>query len=128
MVWEVRFSRTDCTPCPNRAQCTRARQEPRILGLQTREQQEALQRAREHQQTEAFRQQYAARAGVEATHEQAIRRCGLRRSRYLGLSKTHLQHLITATAINLMRIGEWLLGHPKAKTRCSPFAALQAIS
>jgi transposase len=70
-------------------------------------------------------QQYAARSGIEATHEQAIRRCGLRRSRYIGLAKTHPQHLITATAINLVRFSEWLAEVSPAVTRCSRFAALQ---
>ena len=37
MMWEVRFARKDCTPCPHRAQCTRAKKEPRLLGLQARE-------------------------------------------------------------------------------------------
>lgn len=46
MMWEVRFARKDCTPCPQRAQCTRAKQEPRLIGLQAREQYEALQAAR----------------------------------------------------------------------------------
>jgi len=90
VVWEARFSRQDGTPCPHRVQCTRAKKEPRILGLQTRDQYEALQATREIQITEAFRQQYVARAGVESTREQAIRRCGLRQCRYIGLAKTHL--------------------------------------
>jgi transposase len=126
MVWEVRFARKDCTPCPHRAQCTKAKKEPRLLGLQAREEYEALQAARRRQTTEAFRQQYAARAGIEGTHEQAIRRCGLRRSRYMGLAKTYLQHVITATAINLMRVAAWLEGTPPVKTRRSAFAALAA--
>lgn len=125
VVWEVRFSRKDCTPCPHRAQCTKAKKEPRILGLQTRAQHEALQAARQRQTTEAFRQQYAARAGIEGTHEQAIRRCGLRRCRYIGLAKARLQHIITAAAINLVRVSDWLNGTPRAQTRCSRFAALQ---
>ena len=116
----------DCTPCPHRASCTPAKKAPRILGLQAREQHEVLQAARARQTTAEFRQQYAARAGIEGTHEQAIRRCGLRRSRYLGLAKTHLQHVITATAINLVRLGEWFAGTPTARTRRSRFAALQA--
>jgi transposase len=126
MVWEVRFARKDCTPCVHRSQCTKAKKEPRLLGLQAREQYEALQAARQRQTTEAFRQQHAARAGIESTHEQAIRRCGLRRSRYSGLAKTHLQHIITATAINLVRVAAWLEGTPRAKTRRSAFAALAA--
>jgi transposase len=126
MVWEVRFARKDCTPCAYRAQCTKAKQEPRILGLQAQEHHEALQAARQRQMTDTFRRQYAARAGIEGTHEQAIRRCGLRRSRYIGLAKTHLQHVITATAINIVRVATWLEGTPRATTRRSAFAALAA--
>jgi transposase len=92
------------------------------LGLQEREQYEARQR----QTTAAFHQQYAPRAGIESTHAQGIRRCGLRQTCYIGLAKTHLQHLATAAALNVMRLGEWLAGTPRAKTRCSPFAALKA--
>ena len=126
MTWEVRFARKDCTPCPHRAQCTRAKKEPRIVGLQAREQYEALQAARQRQTTDAFAQQYAPRAGIESTHAQGIRRCGLRQARYIGLAKTHLQHLATAAALNVVRLGEWFAGTPQAKTRCSPFAALKA--
>ena len=125
MVFEVRFARRDCTPCALRPLCTRAKREPRIIGLQAREQFEALQGARRHQETEAFRASYAARAGIEGTHAQAIRRCGLRRCRYIGLAKTHLQHVITATAVNLVRVAEWFAGTPVAETRCSRFAALR---
>jgi transposase len=126
MTWEVRFARKDCTPCPRRAQCTRAKQEPRLLGLQEREPYEALQAARQRQTTEAFQRQYAPRAGIESAHAQGIRRRGLRQSRDSGLAKTHVQHLATAAALNFVRLGEWLAGTPWAKTRCSPFAALKA--
>jgi transposase len=126
MMWEVRFARKDCTPCPHRAQCTRAKKEPRLLGLQAREHYEALQAARQRQTTDAFAQQYAPRAGIESTHAQGIRRCGLRQARYRGLARTHLQHLATAAALNVVRLGEWFAGTPRAKTRCSPFAALKA--
>ena len=85
----------------------------------------ALQGARKHQETEAFRASYAARAGIEGTHAQAIHRCGLRRSRYTGLAKTHLQHVITAVAINLVHVAEWFAGISVARTRVSRFAALQ---
>jgi transposase len=126
MTWEVRFARKDCTPCPHRAECTRAKKEPRLLGLQAREPYEALQAARQRQTTEAFQRQYAPRAGIESTHAQGIRRSGLRQSRYSGLAKTHVQHLATAAALNFVRLGEWLAGTPRARTRCSSFAALKA--
>ena len=125
MAFEARFARHDCTPCASRARCTRAKVEPRIIGLQAREQFEALHAARKRQTTPEFQQQYAARSGIEATHEQALRRCGLRRSRYIGLAKTHLQHLLTATAINVVRLGEWLAGRAPRTTSRSRFAALR---
>jgi transposase len=128
MMWEVRFACKDCTSCPNRAQCTRAKKEPRLLGLQAREQYEALQAARQRQTTDAFTQQYAPQAGIESTHAQGIRRCGLRQARYRGLARTHLQHLATAAALNVVRLGGWFAGTPRAKTHCSPFAALKAAN
>jgi transposase-like protein DUF772/DDE family transposase len=54
MAFEARFARQDCTPCASRARCTRAKIEPRIVGLQVREQYEALQAARKRQTTPEF--------------------------------------------------------------------------
>ncbi len=99
MAFQVRFATQDCLPCPLRPRCTRGKREPRIIGLQAREQFEALQGARRQQKTEAFRASYAARAGVEGTHAQAISRCGLRRCRYVGLAKTRLQHVIASVKL-----------------------------
>ena len=59
------------------------------MGLQAREYSEALHAARHHQTTEAFSQQYAPRAGIEGTHAQGIRRCGLSVIRYIGRAKPH---------------------------------------
>ena len=103
-AFEARFARADCTPCASRRQCTRSCVEPRIVGLQDREHHEALQAMRVRQKTPEFRKSYAQRAGIESTHAQAIWRSGLRRARYRGLAKIHLQHVLTATAINLLRI------------------------
>jgi hypothetical protein len=50
---------------------------------------------------------------------------GLRRSRYLGLARTHLQHLLTATAINLGRLAAWSDDTPAVRTRRSGFARLR---
>jgi transposase len=124
MRWEARFARKDCTSCPHRAQCTRAKKEPRIVGLQAREQYEALQAARQYQTTEAFKEHYAMRAGIESTLSQGVRGFDLRRSRYIGLAKTHLQHILIAVGINLKRVMAWF-SHPQpAKPYISPFAAL----
>jgi len=87
----------------------------------------ALQLARAYQKTETFRQRYRKRAGVEGTISQGTRGFGLRRSRYMGLAKTRLQHILTAAAINLMRTADWLEQAPRAQTRLSHFAALAPV-
>lgn len=49
----------------------------------------------------------------------------LRHCRYIGLAKTRLQHVLTAVALNIVRLEAWWTGQPLAKTRISRFAALQ---
>jgi len=116
----VKFAAADCRPCPCRTSCTRAA--PRTLTLHPREEELALRAARQREQTPEFVQIYAQRAGVEATHAQALRTCGLRQSRYYGHAKTHLQHVLTATTLNVVRLGAWLTGTPTAPTRESAFS------
>lgn len=127
-VVKIKFSTKDCGPCPLRAQCTRSRKASvrRTITVRPQQQYEALRAAREREKTHAYAKGYARRAGVEGTLSQAVRRCGLRRSRYVGLARTHLGHVLTATAINFVRIGEWLAGTPRAKTRHPPFATVLA--
>ena len=89
-----------------------------------RDQYEALQAARSSESSPEFRAEYARRAGIEGTISHGVRTCGLRRSRYAGEAKTHLQHLATAAAINVIRISNWLLEKPRETTRTSRFADL----
>jgi transposase len=120
----VHFSASDCRPCPSRARCTQA--SLRTITLHPREQEIALRAARLREQGEEFATAYATRAGIEGTHAQALRVCGLRRSRYVGQPKTHLQHSLSAVALNLLRIGAWLDGAPRSPTRRSSFERLMA--
>ena len=76
---------------------------------------EALQARRQEQETPAFRQAYQTRAGIEATLSQAVRGMGIRRARYDGLHKTQVQHVLTAVAINLVRIDALLTQTPRGK-------------
>ncbi len=122
------FDGSDCRACQARSLCTRNKSQPRRLRLQPRVQYEALQRARQLQATEAGRQLYNARAGIEGTISQGVRGFGLRQSRYWGSAKTHLQHLATAAAINLDRLGAWFEERPLAKTRVSRFAKLAHLA
>jgi transposase len=120
----VQFSRKDCTVCPTRTACTRAQHNARSLQLPPREQSEALQAMRAWYASAEGQRQYARRAGIEGTLSQGVRAFGLRRARYRGLEKTHVQHVATAAAINIDRTVAWLDKRPRAATRTSRFAAL----
>ena len=120
----VQFRQETCRVCPVRVRCTRSQDNPRELTLHTREEHEALHQARRRQQTAEFQSHYGRRAGIEGAISQATVQRAMRRSRYIGLQKTHLQHLLTAASMNLTRALAWWQGVPTAQTRRSPFAAL----
>jgi transposase len=121
-VVKIKFSMKDCQPCASRAKCTRANR--RTITVRRQDQYVALQAARAREETAEYKTEYRRRAGIEGTLSQGIRACGLRRSRYRGEAKTHLQHVLTAAAINLVRIYHWLTGTPIAKTRQSSFTKM----
>ena len=122
-VW---FRKADCAACTARSLCTRAEHQVRHLKLPPRAEYEALRAARERLTTKEGRRRYARRAGIEGTIAQGVRACGLRRARYRGLARTHLQHVATAAALNLERLAAWFQAVPRATTRTSRFAALAA--
>lgn len=118
----VRFAAADCLLCPSREACTQA--QARSLTFRPQVPYLALQSARQRQRTEAFKEVRAIRAGIESTISQAVRVSDLRQARYFGLPKTKLQHVITATAINIRRIVSWLIEPSLRPTQVSRFAAL----
>jgi transposase len=118
------FRRQDCQACPARPLCTQAQQQGRQLRLPPQDQYEALTAARAWYASEEGIERYQQRAGVEGTLSQGVRAFGLRRTRYRGLPKTHVQHIATAAAINIDRLVAWLDQRPRAQTRTSRFAAL----
>jgi transposase len=121
---DATFHVRDCRPCPLRADCTHSAKKPRILSFKPRPEYELLQWARQREQTPEFKESYRRRAGIEGTISQTTRSFDLRRSRYIGQTKTHLQHILTAIAVNLIRFVNWLEALPLAKTRFSPFTRL----
>ena len=98
----VKFSRTDCRLCPRLGQCTRSQGDPRTLTFRPQAEHEAIQTMRRNQLTEEWKTRYNLRAGIEGRLSQDIRVFGMRRTRYIGLAKTHLQHLLTAAAMNIV--------------------------
>jgi len=125
---QIKFAKVDCTTCPVRVQCTQSKTQPRFLQVRDRAHYEVLQAARQRQKTELFKTQYAARAGIEGTIAQGTRTSDLRRSRYIGLPRTRLLHLLIAAALNFVRVAAWLAETPRARTRESAFARLVPAS
>jgi transposase len=127
-VVKVKFSSKDCRVCASRDRCIRSKKKyaRRTITIRPREEHQALQARRAEEATPAYAAVYAKRAGTEGTLSQGVRRCGLRRSRYVGLTKVHLGHVLTAAAINFLRVADWLADVPRARTRASKFATLMA--
>jgi transposase len=123
-IIDIRFPHAVCRNCPVRGDCTRAKTGPRGLTIRAQAQHRALQERRQDQLTPEFQKLYNQRAGVEAIFSQGSRRAGVRRSRYIGLDKAHLQNLLIATALNLVRVDAWLEEVPFASTRASRFLQL----
>ncbi|WP_245444608.1 transposase [Microvirga sp. KLBC 81] len=95
--------------------CTRCAR--RLLTLRPREEHETLEAARIREAQPTFARDYRQRAGIEGTISVGIRALHLRRARYIGLAKTHLQHVLTAAAINLTRLGACLDVRPPWRER-----------
>jgi transposase len=119
----IGFSSKDCTSCPLRSRCTKAQKGARYLGIRPQAQFEALTQQRQALDT-TWKTLYKKRSGVEGTLSQGVRAFGLRRSRYIGQVKTHLQHLAIGAAYNLSRLGDWLQKKPRSQTRQSRFLRL----
>ncbi len=132
-VIRVSFSAVICHTCPVKELCTkREKNKGRILTLSPQPVHEARERRRAEQRATPFQERYALRAGIEGSLSEEIRRHGLRRARYRGQSKTQLQAIAIAAAINLVRIRQMLqrtqqgLSSPP-KRPLSPFARLRRL-
>jgi transposase len=123
-VVKIRFRNEDCLNCLSRTTCVRNKKAGRSLQVPRREMYEALEQTRRKLASDEGRNEYKKRAGIEGTISQGVRRGTLRRTRYRGLEKTHLQEVATATAINIVRAVNFLNLEPPAKTRVSRFARL----
>ncbi|NEP15228.1 MAG: IS1182 family transposase [Symploca sp. SIO2C1] len=121
---KVVFDRHTCGACSVRNNCTSSTRAARTLKLRPKAEYEALAARRIEQLSPEFQLQYASRAGIEGTISQAVRRFDLRRTRYWGLAKTHLQNVATACAINLSRFFAFSHHRPKAQTRTNSLATL----
>ena len=108
---QIRFPAAVCAACPLRPQCTTSAG-GRNLSLS--EHYERLAARRAEAETPAFRDKLRPRAGIEATLSELVRAHGLRRHRYRGDAKRHLEHLLKAAACNLKRLARALAARQQA--------------
>jgi transposase len=107
----ARFHPRQCNPCPDRPACTRGTG-ARTVNFLPRHLHELQTRNRTDQQDPQWRRLYAIRSGVEGTICEFINGHQARRSRYHGLRKTHVQHVLTGIAINIERLASRASRHP----------------
>ncbi|MGP4091375.1 transposase [Streptomyces sp. KR55] len=100
----ARFTKSQCQPCSVRARCTTSRESARNVGFPPRELRDLQLRARAEQQTPGWKIRYAVRSGVEGTVNEFAHGHGMRRCRYREQDKAHLQHVLTAIAVNIERL------------------------
>jgi Transposase DDE domain len=102
----ARFTKGQCQPCPARAACTTSGDGKRTVGFPPRELYELQVRNRADQQDPAWHKRYAVRSGIEGTVCEPAHGHGMRHCRYRGQPKAHLQHVLTAIAVNIERLSQ----------------------
>ena len=121
----TKFARGDCRACSAAPSClNESPTNSRKLRFRPKAQHEVLTKYRKEKGTREWKRRYDRRAGIEGTFSQGVRANGLRKSRYTGLKKNHLQNVATAAAINLQRLTDWFEDIEPAQTRTSRFARL----
>ncbi|MEU3756680.1 transposase [Streptomyces olivoreticuli] len=101
----ARFHKADCNPCPVRSSCTSGIS-LRTVNFLPRHLHELQAKNRSDQQDPAWRRLYGCRSGVEGTVNEIVNGHRMRRCRYHGLAKVHVQHVLTAIAINVEHLSE----------------------
>ncbi|MFD1662341.1 IS1182 family transposase [Streptomyces caeni] len=104
----VKFTKSQCGPCPARTRCTGSRAASRSVGFPLKDLLDLQRRTRAEQDSPSRRRIYAVRSGIEGTINEFAHGHEMRRCRYRGLDKTHVQHVLTAIAVNIERLCDQL--------------------
>ncbi|MEU4351747.1 transposase [Streptomyces sp. NPDC023838] len=102
-----------CDPCPVRTSCTRG-VAARTINFLPRQLHELQARNRAEKEDSAWRRLYVSRSGIEGTMSEFVHGHQARPCRYHGLTKTQVQHVLTALAVNIERLS---LEGPDGRTR-----------
>jgi hypothetical protein len=102
----VAFDARRCGPCPHRSRCTRSNdpRKGRTLNFLPRRLHDLQAQNRADQQDPHWQRLYASRSGIEGTMNELVNGHRMRRCRYHGVAKTHVQHVLTAIAVTIERL------------------------
>jgi hypothetical protein len=107
------FAAPACAACPHREECPARPCPDGTRVLETTVHRAVLERRRREQHTEAFRQTYAQRAGIEATNSELKRAHGLGKLRVRGAPAVSLAVHLKALACNVKRMVTYLASRPQ---------------
>ncbi|MFD5505906.1 transposase [Streptomyces sp. NPDC127061] len=111
----VEFAPDDCRQCPVKTACTRT--DARKVTFLPRDLYDILSESRTEQQAQEWLSHYSLRAAIESTISEFVNGHGMRQCRYRSHSKAHVQHVLTAIAVNLERIDVHLPTTPTRQPR-----------
>ena len=96
------FSAEHCASCPFLSQCN-VKQGKKHFYLNYDDKAQRCAQRRAHEQTDAFKDRYRWRSGVEATMSEYNRRTGVKQLRVRGLPAVRFCAVLKAVAINILR-------------------------
>ncbi len=111
--YDFAFTKSQCADCPLRSRCTTSKT---LRYVYISEYFDELQRAREHYQTDSYREARKQRWIIERRHADKVMNHGLRRSRYRGLDRTWIHALLSTIASNVKRMSTLLNAQRKRET------------
>ncbi len=109
------FTVADCRDCPVKTSCTRT--DARTVAFMPRDLHDIQSESRTEQRTQEWLSRYSLRAAIESTISEFVNGHGIRQCRYRSHSKAHVQHVLTAIAVNLERIDVHLPTAPNRQPR-----------
>ena len=103
----AQWKKEECDQCPLQSQC-QVKEGKKFNRLIYLEKVVKLWQRRAYEQTDAFKDRYRMRAGVEASISRIIQQTGARRLRYRGLKLMSFAETMRVLAINMFRVTEYV--------------------
>lgn len=120
------YAREDCAHCALRGCCAAQQQEDGTRILRTTKVEWLLAYRRWYEETKAFWERYAVRAGIEGTNSELKRAHGLGKLRVRGEKRVKLAVYLKATACNLKRALKYMAQQARKSALFRPHASMSS--